>query len=85
MDAEMKDAARKLGLNLGSCLEFGVRFKAAEINDSEYPSNLLSHKIESMAERLKEAMRRIEELEAQKIGDKNRAEQLPCKIQGDVR
>lgn len=63
IEAEVKEGAKRLNLEFSRALEFGLKFRAAEINDTEYPSNLLSHKLESMAERLGEAHRRIEELE----------------------
>lgn len=71
IESEMKQAAQGLNFNFSDCLTFGIKFRAAEIEDSEYPANLLSHRIERLAERLAEANRRIEELEAPKIGDEN--------------
>ncbi len=70
IESEMKQSARNLNLNFSDCLAFGIKFRAAELSDNEYPGNLLSHKLERLAERLGEANRRIEELEDLKIGEK---------------
>ncbi len=70
INIESKKEAQRLGLSFSECLQFGLAFKAAEMEDTLYPSNLLSKRIETMAARLEEALRRIEELEAPKIGDK---------------
>ena len=69
IDEKARAKARELNLEYSGALEFGIIFRAAEIEDSEYPNNLLSHKIERLAERLEEANRRIEELEGEKIGE----------------
>lgn len=69
---EIKKASLALGFSFSECLEFGIRFKAAELNDINYPSNLLSNKIESLSEKLGEAYKRISELEGEnKIGGEN--------------
>jgi len=68
IESEIKEYCQNLRMNFSRCLEFGIRFKAAEIEDCIYPTNLLSYKLERMAERLEEANRRIEALEANKIG-----------------
>ena len=68
IESEMKQSAINLNFSMSDCLAFGIRFRAAELNDSDYPGNLLSHKLERLAGSLEEANRRIEELEADKIG-----------------
>lgn len=75
IEASIKEGAKNLRLEFSKALEFGLQFKAAEINDNGYPNNLLSRRIEVMSERLSEANKRIEELEGgEKIGGKNKKE-----------
>lgn len=69
LEVDIKLKAEGLGLGFSECLIFGLAFKEAEQDDVEYPSNILSKKIESLSEKLGKALRRIEELEAEKIGD----------------
>ena len=74
---EDKKAAKDMGLSYAEALSFGITFRAAERDACDYPSNLLTARIETMAERLAEAMRHIEELESapaarEKIDDEDR-------------
>lgn len=64
-----KKEAMDLGLSFTEALEFGLAFKAAERDDMEYPSNLLSTKIAIMAVRLEEALSRVGREGEEKIGD----------------
>jgi len=66
IERELKLKARAKLIGFSEALEFGLRFKLAELSEYDYPSNSLSYKIEAMAERLEEAHRRIEELDAKK-------------------
>lgn len=68
IEAEVKEAAKNLNIEFSSALLFGIKFRAAEISETEFPNNLLSHKLERLSERLEEANRRIEELEGATAG-----------------
>ncbi len=63
IESEIKEGARNLNIEFSRALTFGIQFRLAEMSDLEYPPNLLTYKIERLAERLDEANRRIEELE----------------------
>ena len=72
IEIDIKKEAQKLGLGFSEALEFGLLFRQAEREDCLYPHNLLSNRVEGLADKLANALRRIEELEAKiKIDKKN--------------
>lgn len=65
LDLKLKTQVDRIpDLSFSDCLEFGIRFKLAELDLEEYPYNKLSKKIEKIQRMLTEAYEEIEKLKA---------------------